>query len=545
MTRPTRQLQLIGRSRPPAPQPRALPKANWLDRLIAAVSPAWGVKRLQARATAFAYEAAGHGRRTSSWARSGSDANAAAAGSLVALRELSRDLHRNNGWARRGVSVIANNTVGWGIQPRPTNVRGPRAKAAADLWKAWSTSTSCDYDGRLPFTGLQKLVMQTVVLSGEALIVRRRAGPDDGLPVPLRLQVLEPDYFSPLNDGVITETGGIIVQGIEFDKRGHRVAYWLYNRHPGSGLAAMVTGKGGFAAERIPVADVIHVYNVERPGQFRGVPWLASAIARLQDFDEFEDAELMKQKVAACFAAFVVNVEGSAPTIGEPDEEDDRFETLEPALISYLDPGEDVRFAQPATVTEGGFSQRNLRRIAASLGVTYEDLTGDYSQSNFSSARMARLAHWANVHDWQWNMLIPQLCDGAWRWVMELAEALEGWQVVPGADWVPPPMPMLEPDKEGLSYQRLVRSGAMTLPQMIRELGYDPETHLQEIADTNATLDRLKIVLDSDPRHTTGTGQVQGAAGPKPAAGAAAADDAADTTDAAAKPNGKAPRAEA
>ena len=134
------------------------------------------------------------------------------------------------------------------------------------------------------------------------------------------------------------------------------------------------------------------------------------------------------------------------------------------------------------------------------MGVTYEDLVGDYSLVNFSSARMGRLAHWANVHDWRWNMIIPQFCDGVWRWVMQMEAALRQWPSVPTAEWSPPPMPMLDPGKESLANTRLVRGGSMTLYQMIREQGEDPEAHLLEIAAANKRLDRPGIVLDSDPR---------------------------------------------
>lgn len=551
---PTKSKALIGRSQPPPPMPRVMPRGNWIDRAIMAVWPSWGIRRLQARATAFAYEAAGSGRRTSSWARNSADANAAVSGSLIALRELSRDLRRNNGWARRGIQVIKNNTVGWGIMPRPTNARGVRMQAALDVWNAWSSSTACDFDGRLTFSGLQRLIMETVVESGEALVLFQPAGKADDLPVPLRLQVLEPDYLSPINDGVITDAGNVTIQGIEFDAKGRRVAYYLYTRHPGSGLAA-VTIKSAFATVRVPADRVLHVYNVERPGQARGVPWLASAIARLQDFDEFEDAELVKQKVAACFAAFVTTADGIPTTIGEPAVDEERVETLEPGTINHLTPGEDVKFGQPSAVIEGGFTTRNLRRVAASLGVTYEDLTFDFSQVNFSSARMGRLAHYQNVHDWRFNMLVPQFCDGVWRRVMQLAADLQDWQVIPDATWVPPPMPMLEPDKEGLAYSRLVRSGIMTLPQAIREQGYDPGVHLQEIADANAQLDKLGIVLDSDPRKTNTAGALQVGSSPsKPGDASSGAKppptDGSDDDEAATPPNGKAngkkpPQAEA
>jgi lambda family phage portal protein len=489
-------------------------KVTWWDRFLMGVAPDWGLRRVRARATANlmsrSYEAAAGGRRTSGWRRSASDANAANGPSLIALRDLSRDLRRNNGWARRGIQVIAANTVGWGIEAKAVAESTDVAARAIAMWNAWAASPACDYDGRMPWSGLQALVMATVVESGEAIILREPARSSDGLAIPLRIRVLEPDYLDVHRDGILGPDGGPIIQGVEFDGRGRRVAYWLYSHHPGSGRVAGSV----FGSRRVPAEDVIHVAKIERPGQTRGVPWLAAAIARLNDFDDYDDAVLMKQKIAACFGAFVQDFDGAGTPLGEQDNTDERLETLEPGHIQYLAPGKTVTFATPPSTSDyGGFTQTNLRRIAATIGVTYEDLTGDYSQVNFSSARMARMAHWANVHDWRWNMLIPQLCRGVWGWAMELSAGIEGWTEVPVAEWSPPPMPMLEPDKEGLAYARLVRSGAMTLYQAIRERGEDPASHLAEIAEGNAKLDELGIWLDSDPRRTSAAGLTQARTG--------------------------------
>lgn len=484
---------------------------TWWDRFLIGIAPDWGLRRVQARAKASMlarhYEAAGGGRRTSGWYRSSSDANAANTPSITVLRELSRDLRRNNGWARRGIQAITNNTIGWGIEAKA--IAGSESLAAESMavWKAWANSVAADYDGRLAFIGgIQRLVMATVVESGEALVVRERAGNTDGLPVPLRVRVLEPDYLDHMKDGVMGETGPI-VQGVELDGRGRRVAYWIYEQHPG---AVRVFGNR-FESKRVLAEDVIHVYDVARPGQMRGVPWLAAAIAKLQDFDDYDDARLMQAKIAACFGAFVTDMDGGGTAVGAQSEDDERLETLEPGHISYLSPGKSVTFATPPSTSDhDSFSRTSLRRIGASIGgVPYEEMTGDYSQVNFSSARMARLAFFANVHAWRWDMVVPQLCAGVWRWVMELGASLNGWPEVPRAEWSPPPMPMLEPDKEGLAYTRMIRSGVMTYPEVIREQGKDPEMHMAEIAAANAKLDELGIVLDSDPRRTTVNGQGQ------------------------------------
>lgn len=480
---------------------------GWWDRFLIGVAPGWGVRRIHARAQAAMlarhFDAATTSRRTSGWSRRATDANSAAATSLPALRELSRDLRRNNGWARRIVQVIGNNTVGWGIEGRAVGADAV-AKRASEIWKAWAESSSCDYDGAMGFAGLQRLVLDTVVESGEALVVRDAANADDGLPVPVRVRVLEPDYLDSYKDGVEgTVRGSVIVQGVEL-LRGRRIAYWLHQQHPGA------TGMGQVGSRRVPAEDVIHVRLVERAGQVRGVPWLAAAIAKLNDFDDYDDAVLMQQKIAACFGAFVTDMDGSATALGEQDADDEHLETLEPGHIEYLPPGKQVSFAQPPSTSDhGGYSSTSLRRIAASAGITYEELTGDFSQVNFSSARMARLAHWANVHVWRWNMMVPQLCDGVWNWVIGMAAQLEGWQTTPVAKWSPPPMPMLEPEKEGLAIQRLVRSGAKTISQVLLELGEDPDTHFAEYAADLAKLDALGIVLDSDARRVSAAGLAQ------------------------------------
>jgi hypothetical protein len=131
----------------------------------------------------------------------------------------------------------------------------------------------------------------------------------------------------------------------------------------------------------------------------------------------------------------------------------------------------------------------------------------------FSAARMSRLRHWARVDDWRWRLIIPQFCEPSWRWAMEAA-AIMGLDESPAAEWTAPPMPMLEPDKEGLAYQRNIRTGIQTLSEAIRERGYEPDELFAEMASDNKKLDAFGLVLDSDPRKMNQAGQLQGTAAP-------------------------------
>jgi lambda family phage portal protein len=483
--------------------------STWLDRVSASLAPQWHLRRLRARLAADLlqrhYEGAAVGRRTQNWNRSAGDANAVLGpATLSRLREVARDMVRNNPYAVSAIDAIADDVVGWGIVAKPS----PKDDRVRALWKAWAETTACDADGRSDLYGLQTLVMNAVAESGEVLVRRRMRRVEDGLPIPMQLQVLEADFLDTSKSGS-TLNGGQIVQGVEFDPIGTRVAYWLYPTHPG---ASLTTGGTMFGpSRRVPASEVCHVYWSRRPGQVRGPSWLAPVILRMKEFDEYEDASLVKQKVAACLAAIATDVDGTSKPLGTADDTaTPATDTLSPGAILNLEVGRSVEIVQPPTVNEyDAYSTVVLRAIAAGLGISYEALTGDYSKVNFSSARMSRLRYWGRVHSWRWKMLIPQFCDPVWGWAMETAQIAGLVETRPSAQWTPPPMPVIEPDREGLGVQRNIRTGIQTPSNAVRERGLDPDEHWNEYAEDLKKLDALGIVLDSDARQTSQAGLTQ------------------------------------
>lgn len=486
-------------------------RSTWLDRVVQYLSPQRGLRRIKARALAGLverhYEAASNGRRTQGWHRSSTDANAAMGPSLGRLRDQARDLVRNNPHASRAVGTIANQVVGWGILAKPTK----KHARALEAWKAWALTPACDADGRHDFYGLQKLAMRAIVESGEVLVRRRIRLPEDGLPLPLQLQILEADYLDTSRTGITLPNGGRIVHGVEYDAIGRRAAYWLFKEHPGSTLSMFASGSllGGNSV-RVPAENILHLYHQERPGQVRGPSWFAPVLLKLKDYDEYDDAQLVKQKIAACLAVLTTDVDGTGAPLGTSDDTTSPgIDSLEPGMIMNLPAGRAVTVVDPPRVGEyRDYSEITLRTIAAGLGIPYEDLTGDYTDLPFSAARMSRLAHNDRVTDWRWRTLIPQFCDPVWRWAMEAAVIMgQVTGEAPGATWTPPPVPYIDPEKEGLAFQRNIRGGAQSWSESVRERGYDPDELLEEMAADNQRFDDLKIILDSDPRQTTQQGQ--------------------------------------
>jgi lambda family phage portal protein len=274
-------------------------RANLIDRLVGFVSPAAGVKRLQARRALNLFEGGDRGRRTKHWRTPNTSIQADTRSGLSLLRARSRDLAQNNAFAAAAHRELPANIIGTGIRPQVKIADEDQRRALEQYVEDWFKTTACDVNGQLNFFGIQNMVAKSVVEAGEALVIRkRRAAGMSG--IPLQIEVLDPDHIDTSKDGIVTGRNTII-QGIEYSPRGQRVAYWLYEHHPGDQFYRMTNLK----SRRVPARDVLHVYRLDRPGQVRGVPWSAPILLKLRDYDEYEDAQLIRQKIAACFSVFI------------------------------------------------------------------------------------------------------------------------------------------------------------------------------------------------------------------------------------------------
>ena len=215
-------------------------KPNALDNVISFFNPEAGAKRARARLSldqVRRYDGATTSRRNETWHTPGTSADAALGPSLERLRNRSRDLVRNNPYASRAVQVLVNNTVGGGVLAQIKSRSRSRERRWNQLWEEWARNpAACDYDGRADFWGLQALVFRTVVEAGECLVRRRIVA---GKEFPLQLQILEPDFIDDTRADGLTNDGGYIRQGIEYNAQDQRIAYHLHRQHPGDRALAI------------------------------------------------------------------------------------------------------------------------------------------------------------------------------------------------------------------------------------------------------------------------------------------------------------------
>ncbi|RVT84554.1 phage portal protein [Rhodobacteraceae bacterium CCMM004] len=390
----------------------------------------------------------------------------------VQVRSRARYLANNNPWVNQGVANWVGSLVGTGIVPAP---RHADAKTRSELTEHWRAFTDeADADQRTDFEGLQADVTRSLVVDGEAFI--QVVATDRS--VRLRLLPCE------LVDESLTRElrgGGYIVQGVEFDAEGTRVAYHVLSARPTSLF-------DGYApAVRVPADQILHVMKPLAAGQVRGVSWLAPIILPVSEFDQLCDALLVGCKVAAMSAGFIVNQND----LGDGSDPFEDGASLEPGALIRLPGGYDVRFNSPTQASEtASFIALNLRQLAAGLGLPDHMVSGDLSNANYSSLRAGLLPFRQRVEQIQYGTLVPQFLNPVWQKVVTLGVhsgdlAAPDFETNPrgyATDWLPPRPMQVDPLKDTQATIAELEAGLTSRRKAVAERGWSLEDLDAELA---------------------------------------------------------------
>ena len=176
---------------------------NAIDRVIGLFSPKAAFQRSKFRYASKLvteaqrkYDAASMSRRTEGWMSAGTSPNQETIWVLRTIRNRSRELVRNNGYAKRAIQAIRNNTIGTGIRPTPTATDKQDFEKIKELWWQWAETTECDFNGMETFFGLQKLVIGAVAQDGECIVRKRRVIKSL---IPIKIQVCEADLIDAVS----------------------------------------------------------------------------------------------------------------------------------------------------------------------------------------------------------------------------------------------------------------------------------------------------------------------------------------------------------
>lgn len=350
--------------------------------------------------------AAEHDRNNSSWETSAEPIGKVIDRKLATLVARSREQISNNDYARGFVREVRKNVLGHKgiiLQVRakePDGSLDEYGNAAVEIaFKRWSRRENCTIDGRLDWRRAKRVILNTVVGSGEAF-VRFVEGIDAG-PWGFSLQLIDPLRVPiQINDSRIAN-GNIIRHGIEMTPYGRVVAYLVETR---SGVLAEPYRHQGKEFERVPASNMLHIFDQEHPEQFRGIPWNHTSLSRMRNLAGFEEASVINARAAAS-KTMVLKAD---PDVFETDDEDDAIEPdieLEANTVITLPVGyEPVDYSPDFPSSEtAAFSKLQLRGMATGQGAAYNTFANDLEGVNFSSIRQGKLDErdgWKDLQEW-------------------------------------------------------------------------------------------------------------------------------------------------
>jgi lambda family phage portal protein len=497
----------------------ALTEQNLLDKVIAYASPEMAARRQASRnqlALSGGYTGARIDRaQLSRWMPTAGSANADIIRDLPMLRARSRDQMRNAPVALGALNTTVSHVVGTGLTYTPAidaEFLGLDAEAA-EAWqddvkrrfRAWAESTDCDCARQLDFYGLQELAFRSFLESGDAFLLTPRIA-RNGKAARLALQLIEADRVCNPNRTADSQT---VIDGVEiFPATGEVLAYFVARQHPGANLTTgnqwdRVLARGSSTGRR----NMLAIFKPLRPGQVRGVPWIAPILEPLKQLGRWSDAELNAAVVSGLMATFVTMDPDAFDSLYDEDAQEAIISTaskwsgeMESGKAINLLPGEGIESPTPGRPNPAfdPFWTAMVRQIGMALEMPYEVLVMHF-QSSYSAARAALLMAWKSFRTKR-DMLAKTLCQPVLElWLAD--EVAEGRINAPGffaddivraawcaAIWTGDGPGSIDPAKEVAAAKERVALGISTKQaESILHDGVDWEQkHEQRVKETNA-----------------------------------------------------------
>jgi lambda family phage portal protein len=475
------------------------------------------------------YAGARNDRLTAGWTTSNTSADAELVASLTSLRSRSRALVRDSSYAKRARALVVNNVIGQGIglQAQVYTTRDDLNErvnlAIEETFAEWGEADTCHTGGRLDFAAFEQQCIGQVFEAGEVLIRMhpRAFGAGD---IPFALELIEAERIADEYHyaNVAVAPGNSVRMGVEMDRYFRPSAYYLRTQHPSE---IRWTGQARDEIERVPADQIIHLAVVNRWPQTRGEPWLHTVVRRLNDLDGYTEAEVVRARGQAVRMGIIETSE-DLDSLAEEQPDGSYEAELQPGTVQRLNPGEKWHDSAPTAPNPqlDPFMRYMLREMAAGVGCTYESLSRDYSQSNYSSSRLALLDDrdlWRMLQGW-FVAVARQRIHRAWLQAAVLSRSIAGITVddyaadprkFAAVKFRPRGWGWVDPTKEVEAYKNAVRCGFMTQQDVVSQAGADLEEIIEQRERETAMAADAGLVFDTDPKAVPAPG-----AAPAPAA---------------------------
>ena len=351
----------------------------------------------------YAYKGGAITRLTKEWIPAHRSGDAAIRENADLLLRRVRDLFRNEPTIKGACRSLAKYCVGPGIQTFAAAKSSQHEydedwnAESDDIFERWSDDEA-DAERRMSWPEMQWTHFKAVAETGESLLLKCMDN-SPGREVPLCYQLLEKEQLDWTKDWPESDDRPKTIRGIEFNKKNQPVAYWIFLNHPFD-----TWGYGaGERSVRIPAERIIHTYLVERPSMHTGVTWFGASIQSTRDLDWYIGNEMTAAAIGALLTLVVKRKQGQgsglgfmggpATAVGDWDNFGNRQVKLGAGIVADLGAEDDIKVAESNRPNRDAapFLKFIMMLQGMGAGLSYLRMTGDYSQSSYTSARGAHL----------------------------------------------------------------------------------------------------------------------------------------------------------
>lgn len=463
-----------------------------LARVARAFSAIAGVSSAPARRVR-TWAAAAGGNMLGAWASALLSPNKELEGAGPKLRGRARELRRNNPHVARYAGLCVENILGpdgLTLQAGVPSTRGTNAALSAACEATfYEWAETAGVDGR-DWWGVCSVLVETWRTEGE---IGLELVLDESLPFGVGVQLVDADLIDDRFNVRDAGDGDAVVAGVRVSRTGRPVGYYVLERHP---------SEGGYIPRRyVPASRLFLLSHRPRAGQIRGVTPLAPAMIRLHMLGGAQESLAMLLRVAATKMGFIERTKDA-----DDDETDAPATTWDavPGAIERLDVGDTFKGWDPGqpTAEYDPFSKSLLREIAAALGVSYVALTGDVSDTSYSSARVGLLAERDSWRVLQ-RVFATVICAPVYREVIRAAR-MSGRLYVPAgidpatlaaSEWHGRSWDWVDPSKDVAAIGDAIDRGLTTVTRELAKRGLGIREVLEERAAELALAKSLGVEL--------------------------------------------------
>ena len=461
---------------------------NWLDNLIAWISPAAGAKRAAWRASYDEYrhyDAGSDHRLNANWMATNFSGEVTDRMSRDRVRARARDLERNSDIMNSVLGAYKRNVIGSGftLQAKTSSTR--LNKDIEDLWKRWCKARNCDVTGMQGFTDILRMAVVRKKVDGGILFVKRFTR--EGI-LPFQLQMLEVDELDNMQSAP-KKNGNKVVGGIEYNAWNKPVGYWVRQYD--------IDGYTIREPVYIKADKVIFYFSKRRPSQIREMSDMSPTITRIRDTNEFMTAVSVKQRIQACLSVFIkkqiptsgIGRNTAAENAGKVSYDG---KTLTPGMIKELNAGDDIEVVNPTgqSADATSFAKLQQRLIGAGQGLSYEATSRDMSETNYASARQGGIEDGLSYDEEieQLTAVLDEifetfLISAVLAGKIEIRDFWENKDKYFEHSWIKAPKKWIDPLKESSATKTALATGVKTYQEVAAENGHDWRQQIDDMAE--------------------------------------------------------------